>query len=142
MPNKIIIEENEGKVSLSLSAVPWPTALLMLSSTIKQLATITIDQVTKDYDIPRDEVAGDVADQINYAISNVLTTIAPPDPDLQLSEVAIATMENEIIHYAADKHIPIEQALKEYEESLLSNSKYAAEPSKSLKLKKSKKEAT
>lgn len=127
--NKITITDNDGKLKVDLSdGINWPTACLMLFSTISNLADTTVETICSSVpDTDRTEVAADIADMINFAASNILDRLSPKDPDLQLSEVAIATMENEIIHRAAERKIPIEQALKEYEEEL-SKSPYAAKP--------------
>lgn len=137
----ILISKNNNEFSVSFSDdLTWPDACQLLTSALRGLALKAIDSVTKANAAKnklskskalelRRSVTEDVADNINYAISNILDEIAPKDPDLQLSEVAIATMENEIIHYAHDNHLTMKQALKEYEERLLKESKHVATPS-------------
>ena len=137
----ILISKNNNDFSVSFSDdLTWPDACQLLTSALRGLALKAIDHTTKATTSQtkltkakalelRKSVTEDVADNINYAISNILDEISPKDPDLQLSEVAIATMENEIIHYAYDNHLTMKQALKEYEERLLKESKYVATPS-------------
>lgn len=151
----ITIEFKDGALKLHMSNdITWPQALLMLLSTIHNLALTTVDQVVKqqieesakvpssgsnkgskakklskkDIQALTTEVKADVADMINAGISNVLEDISPRDPDLMLTEVAIATMENEIIHKAATEGKTLKQALKEYEAEL-AKSPRAAKPS-------------
>lgn len=140
----IAITEENNKVTLSMSEdLHWTDACLLLCTALKSLAFRTKDAIIKTLAAkdPKatkahlkalsDEVSGDIADTINFAVSNILNELSPKDPDLQLSEIAIATMENEIIHYAADHHISIKKALKEYEDKL-KESKYAATTSRKL----------
>lgn len=129
---KITIEDNDGKLNVELSeGMTWPTACLMLFSTISNLADSTVDAVYKS--LPKKsksvkkEIAADIADMINFAATNILERLSPKDPDLQLTEVAIATMENEIIQKAAKEKKDIKTALKEYEAELL-KSPFAAKP--------------
>ena len=138
----IAIENKEGKMSLQLSeGITWPDACLMLTSALKALAVKAIEQVTvqqtphlkkrtkANMKALQASVASDVADNINYAISNILEELSPKDPDLVLSEVAIATIENEIIHYAKDNHVSIQKAIEHYEEKLKEHPNYAGEMS-------------
>lgn len=132
--SKITITDNDGKLNVELTdGLTWPTACLMLFSTISNLAETTVDVVynslpdDKKSTEVKEEIAADIADMINYAASNILNKLSPKDPDLQLSEIAIATMENEIIQKAAKEKKSIKQALKEYEAKLL-KSPYAAKP--------------
>lgn len=131
----ITIEELEDeKLSVDLSeGMTWPKACLMICSTLSNLADTAVDTVFKNLpeavqtpDTKKD-VSGDIADMINYAVSNILNRLSPKDPDLQLSEVAIATMENEIIHYAHSANISMKEAIKHYE-SQLAKRPYAAKP--------------
>ena len=135
MKNQIILEENTtGKLAITVSKdLTWPQACLMLFGAVQHLADTTVDlaynmlpedQQTKE---ARSEIAADMADMINYAATNVLNELSPRDPDLQLTEVAIATMENEIIQKAAKEHKSLKEALKEYEAEL-AKSPYAAKP--------------
>lgn len=130
----ITIEEKDNKLNVQLSKdVTWTAALRMLVSTIRNLALTTIDHIvttqtgqvkklTKKQALSiRDEVKADVADMMNFAFSNILNEICPKDPDLQISEIAIATIENEIIDYAAEHKITLKQALQEYEKKLESH---------------------
>lgn len=137
----ITIEEKNDKLKVNLSEdVTWPTALQMLASTLKNLAVATVEKVVvnqagakslskKQALAVRDSVKEDVADMLNFAFSNILNDICPKDPNLQISEVAIATIENEIIHYAADNHVTIKKALEHYEEKLKEHPHYAGKVS-------------
>lgn len=121
--HKIVITEHEGKVGLALSPdMGWELALNMLVSTIRSLANLTVDMAAAKHRSGKAEVrrnvSADLADNINFAISNVLNELSPRDPDAQLSEMAIATLENEIIHRASKKHITLQQALSELENEL------------------------
>lgn len=122
--------DQTGQISAT-GELNWPHALIMLSSAIRHFAYVTADQITEigEGHWSREEVLGDIADMINNVVSNILNEISPKDPDLQLSEVAIATMENEIIHKAQKEHKPIKEALKEYQDNLLATSDYPATPS-------------
>lgn len=135
----IIVDDNE-QCSVQFGEdqdMSWFDALLMLCSTMGYLAERTAQMVTdgikkdnpdiKKEDIMRD-IKMDIADQINYCVSNVLNVLSPKDPDLQLSEVAIATCENIIIQYAAANNMDIKDALAEAE-AILASSIYAAKGS-------------
>ena len=119
---KITITVSEGKLSLELDgSITWPEACLALMSTIGNLAKTTVTNLTKDNNLSDEQsqiLLEDVANQINFAASNVLNDLVPPKPDQQLSEAAIAAAENIIIREAAKQHIPIEEAIVKAEELL------------------------
>lgn len=134
--NSITILENNGKVTIDLSeGLTFTTSLQMLLSAIRFLAKKTADIISKDLKKSKaskthEEVCSDIADMINFGISNILEELSPKDPDLQLSEVAIATMENEIIQEAANRHLPMKKVLQEYE-SRVKHSPFYANPNSS-----------
>lgn len=137
MNNKTIkITQSNDKINTNISGeVSFPDLTLMLFSALQGMALKTIDQVVERINPPaehrealRTDVASDIADMINFAASNVLEKLSPKDPDLELTEIAIATMENQIIHKAAEEGKTIKEALKEYQEELL-KSPYVATPS-------------
>lgn len=119
---KITITVSEGKLSLELDgSITWPEACLALMSTIGNLAKTTVANLTKDNDLSEEQsqiLMEDVANQINFAASNVLNDLVPPKPDQQLSEAAIAAAENIIIREAAKQHMTIEEAIVKAEELL------------------------
>ena len=119
---KIIITVSEGKLSLELDgSITWPEACLALMSTIGNLAKTTVANLTKDNNLSDEQsqiLLEDVANQINFAASNVLNDLVPPKPDQQLSEAAIAAAENIIIREAAKQNMPIEEAIVKAEELL------------------------
>lgn len=119
---KITIVISEGKLSLELDgSITWPEACLALMSTIGNLAKTTVTNLTKDNNLSDEQsqiLLEDVANQINFAASNVLNDLVPPKPDQQLSEAAIAAAENIIIREAAKQHMPIEEAITKAEELL------------------------
>lgn len=119
---KITITVSEGKLSLELDgSITWPEACLALMSTIGNLAKTTVANLTKDNSLSDEQsqiLLEDVANQINFAASNVLNDLVPPKPDQQLSEAAIAAAENIIIREAAKQKIPIEEAIVKAEELL------------------------
>lgn len=119
---KITITISEGKLSLELDgSITWPEACLALMSTIGNLAKTTVANLTKDNNLSDEQsqiLLEDVANQINFAASNVLNDLVPPKPDQQLSEAAIAAAENIIIREAAKQHMPIEEAITKAEELL------------------------
>lgn len=137
----ITIEEKDNKLKVNLSEdITWTIALQMLAATLKNLAVATVERVTVNQaaelkltkaqalDV-RNSVKEDVADMLNFAISNVLNDICPKDPNLQVTEVAIATIENEIIHYAKDNNLTLKKALEHYEEKLKEHPYYAGKVS-------------
>ena len=119
---KITITVSEGKLSLELDgSITWPEACLALMSTIGNLAKTTVANLTKDNNLSDEQsqiLMEDVANQINFAASNVLNDLVPPKPDQQLSEAAIAAAENIIIREAAKQHMTIEEAIVKAEELL------------------------
>ena len=119
---KITITVSDGKLSLELDgSITWPEACLALMSTIGNLAKTTVANLTKDNNLSDEQsqiLLEDVANQINFAASNVLNDLVPPKPDQQLSEAAIAAAENIIIREAAKQHMPIEEAIVKAEELL------------------------
>ena len=119
---KITITVSDGKLSLELDgSITWPEACLALMSTIGNLAKTTVANLTKDNDLSEEQsqiLMEDVANQINFAASNVLNDLVPPKPDQQLSEAAIAAAENIIIREAAKQHMTIEEAIVKAEELL------------------------
>ena len=119
---KITITVSDGKLSLELDgSITWPEACLALMSTIGNLAKTTVANLTKDNDLSEEQsqiLLEDVANQINFAASNVLNDLVPPKPDQQLSEAAIAAAENIIIREAAKQHMTIEEAIVKAEELL------------------------
>lgn len=119
---KITITVSDGKLSLELDgSITWPEACLALMSTIGNLAKTTVANLTKDNDLSDEQsqiLLEDVANQINFAASNVLNDLVPPKPDQQLSEAAIAAAENIIIREAAKQHMTIEEAITKAEELL------------------------
>lgn len=119
---KITITVSDGKLSLELDgSITWPEACLALMSTIGNLAKTTVANLTKDNDLSEEQsqiLLEDVANQINFAASNVLNDLVPPKPDQQLSEAAIAAAENIIIREAAKQHMTIEEAITKAEELL------------------------
>lgn len=119
---KITITVSDGKLSLELDgSITWPEACLALMSTIGNLAKTTVTNLTKDNNLSDEQsqiLLEDVANQINFAASNVLNDLVPPKPDQQLSEAAIAAAENIIIREAAKQHMPIEEAIVKAEELL------------------------
>lgn len=119
---KITITVSEGKLSLELDgSITWPEACLALMSTIGNLAKTTVANLTKENNLSDEQsqiLLEDVANQINFAASNVLNDLVPPKPDQQLSEAAIAAAENIIIREAAKQHMPIEEAITKAEELL------------------------
>ena len=119
---KITITVSEGKLSLELDgSITWPEACLALMSTIGNLAKTTVANLTKDNNLSDEQsqiLLEDVANQINFAASNVLNDLVPPKPDQQLSEAAIAAAENIIIREAAKQHMSIEEAIIKAEELL------------------------
>lgn len=119
---KITIVISEGKLSLELDgSITWPEACLALMSTIGNLAKTTVANLTKDNNLSDEQsqiLLEDVANQINFAASNVLNDLVPPKPDQQLSEAAIAAAENIIIREAAKQHMTIEEAITKAEELL------------------------
>lgn len=136
MNNKTIkITLSNDKINTNISGeVSFPDLTLMLFSALRGMALKTVDQVVERIDPPKEhlealrkDVASDIADMINFAASNVLNELSPKDPDLELSEIAIATMENQIIHKAAEEGKTIQEALKEYQDELL-KSPYVATP--------------
>lgn len=138
----ITLEEKDGKLNVNLSGdITWVQALRMLLSAIDNLAHTTVDMVVKNQlsntkkpskkaaMALTKEVSSDVADMINEGTSFILNKLCPRDPDLQLTEVAIATMENEIIHKAKAEGKPLKQVLKEYQDNLIATSEHPAVPS-------------
>lgn len=140
----ILISEKDNKITLSLSeGLTFSDIAQLLSSALHQIAKSTVIKLTESYitshrdtvktkrqkEAVRLSVQEDIADMLNFAFSNVLNDICPKDPDHQLSEVAIATMENIIINNAANNKVSIEEALADLEANL-ANSKYAAIPTK------------
>ena len=119
---KITITVSDGKLSLELDgSITWPEACLALMSTIGNLAKTTVANLTKDNNLSDEQsqiLLEDVANQINFAASNVLNDLVPPKPDQQLSEAAIAAAENIIIREAAKQHMSIEEAIVKAEELL------------------------
>ena len=119
---KITITVSDGKLSLELDgSITWPEACLALMSTIGNLAKTTVANLTKDNNLSDEQsqiLLEDVANQINFAASNVLNDLVPPKPDQQLSEAAIAAAENIIIREAAKQHMSIEDAIIKAEELL------------------------
>ena len=119
---KITITVSDGKLSLELDgSITWPEACLALMSTIGNLAKTTVANLTKDNNLSDEQsqiLLEDVANQINFAASNVLNDLVPPKPDQQLSEAAIAAAENIIIREAAKQHMSIEEAIIKAEELL------------------------
>ena len=119
---KITITVSEGKLNLELDgSITWPEACLALMSTIGNLAKTTVANLTKDNNLSDEQsqiLLEDVANQINFAASNVLNDLVPPKPDQQLSEAAIAAAENIIIREAAKQHMSIEEAIIKAEELL------------------------
>ena len=119
---KITITVSEGKLNLELDgSITWPEACLALMSTIGNLAKTTVANLTKDNNLSDEQsqiLLEDVANQINFAASNVLNDLVPPKPDQQLSEAAIAAAENIIIREAAKQHMSIEEAIVKAEELL------------------------
>ena len=119
---KITITVSDGKLSLELDgSITWPEACLALMSTIGNLAKTTVANLTKDNNLSDEQsqiLLEDVANQINFAASNVLNDLVPPKPDQQLSEAAIAAAENIIIREAAKQHMTIEEAITKAEELL------------------------
>ena len=119
---KITITVSDGRLSLELDgSITWPEACLALMSTIGNLAKTTVANLTKDNNLSDEQsqiLLEDVANQINFAASNVLNDLVPPKPDQQLSEAAIAAAENIIIREAAKQHMPIEEAIVKAEELL------------------------
>ena len=119
---KITITVSEGKLNLELDgSITWPEACLALMSTIGNLAKTTVANLTKDNNLSDEQsqiLLEDVANQINFAASNVLNDLVPPKPDQQLSEAAIAAAENIISREAAKQHMSIEEAIVKAEELL------------------------
>lgn len=119
---KIIITISEDKLNLDIEgSITWPEACLALMSTLGNLAKTTVANLTKDNNLTEEQsqiLLEDVADQINFAASNVLNDLVPPKPDQQLSEAAIAAAENIIIKEAAKHNMPIEEAITKAEELL------------------------
>lgn len=119
---KITITVSDGKLSLELDgSITWPEACLALMSTIGNLAKTTVANLTKDNNLSEEQsqiLLEDVANQINFAASNVLNDLVPPKPDQQLSEATIAAAENIIIREAAKQHMTIEEAITKAEELL------------------------
>lgn len=120
MPSILIeLKEDQSLCATVSGEISWETALRMLLSTIRHLARKTADTIAQikhkpveqEYSAVYKEVAADIADEINFGISNVLEELSPKDPDLALTEKAIAGAENLIIHYAADHHMTIKEAL-------------------------------
>lgn len=119
---KIIITISEDKLNLDIEgSVTWPEACLALVSTLGNLAKTTVANLTKDNNLTEEQsqiLLEAIADQINFAASNVLNDLVPPKPDQQLSEAAIAAAENIIIKEAAKQNMPIEEAITKAEELL------------------------
>lgn len=119
---KIIITISENKLNLELKgSITWPEACLALMSTLGNLAKTTVANLTKDNKLTEEQsqiLLEDIANQINFAASNVLNDLVPPKPDQQLSEAAIAAAENIIIREAAKKKMSIEEAIVKAEELL------------------------
>ena len=119
--DQIIIKNDNDKVSVEVSSeMSWTLFIRMMASTIQYVAERTISQVSANPEqMTPEDARAIVADQINFAISNVLESVSPKDPDLMLSEVAIAKMEDEIIKKAAAEGKTMKEALEEYEKELL-----------------------
>ena len=124
--DQIIIKNDNGKVSVEVSdEMSWTLFIRMMASTIQYVAEKTISQVSDHPELPEEErlspedARAMVADQVNFAMSNVLENICPKDPDLMLSEVAIAKMEDEIIKKAQAEGKTMKEALEEYQKELL-----------------------
>lgn len=117
---KITIEDNKLNLEID-GSITWPEACLALMSTVKNLAQTTVAHLAEDNELTPEQTQAlleDVADQINFAASNVLNDLVPPKPDQQLSEAAIAAAENIIIKEAASRKISIEDAIAQAEELL------------------------
>jgi len=121
---KIDIEVYPGdRIKLTFSpTVTWTIFIRAILATIRQFAKYTVETARKhflqenpDLEFYEAVAYGDIADQINIGITNILNEISPRDPDLQLTEVALLYAENTIINDAAKRGITLKQALKEYE---------------------------
>ena len=133
---KLIITKENDKVSYTVEGdLSFTEAILLLFSVVQSAANKTIDGATKaalaNIKKPQkptkslqktiqQSVREDVADIINFAASNVLNTISPKDPSLQLTEEAIAGAENMIVLYAAEHGLTLKEALKEVDKILAS----------------------
>ena len=133
--HSIHITEQDGKVTLAFEgSVTFPLALQMIFTALKNIATVTAEatynSLEKKTPACMREIRGDIADEINAQATGLLEQFCPKDPDLELSEVAIATIENEIIAYAKRNNLSIKQAVKQYQDHLLAESPYSAEKSR------------
>lgn len=136
---KITIEQTEDqKLAFTTDGgVDFESAILLLGSAILNISQVTLKNIrnaeikeakakTKAQKQAIEEQAkSDIADRLNFMFSTILNDICPKDPSLALSEVAIATLENEIIDYAYNNHLSIPEALKHYEQGLQHSSVYA-----------------
>ena len=133
--SKITITVKDNKASFSTEGcLSYTDTVLAVFSMLKAISEKTIDAATKgaiakakdsgarvNKDFSKEvqrSAREDVADILNYAASNILNDICPKDPDLQLSEAAIAGAENAIIKYAASHKLTLKQALKKVDKAL------------------------
>lgn len=130
------INPDSEQVTVQISnGVTWTVALRALATVMHNLALKTaasaaeaaIEDFKKQHpnkkvsasqrrSITR-EAKGDIADQINFAVSNILTELSPKDPDLQLSETVILACENQLIEYAKDNNLTLAQVIKQVNET-------------------------
>lgn len=138
----ITIELKDNKLNVSMSDdTTYVDAILALASTIQNVTNTIIDEAVKKTAASkkkltkkqatalRDELAGDLADRLNFLFTNVLESVCPKSSEMNLSEIAIATMENEILNYAAEHKIPLKDAIKEYEARLTKSEVAPPKPS-------------